>query len=378
MNSTRQSMAITSECFKGKIMNEDQLEQHCLEWFRANSWEIEYGPDIAPDSNRPERSYYREVILKRYLQESLEKINPHLPFNAIEQAIALVLKSGSLDLITNNRAFHRLLLEGVPVEYRKDDEIVQNYAFLIDFENIANNRFLAVNQFTIQGTKRSRRLDVVCFINGLPIAVLELKSPDDENADIWDAFNQLQTYKDEISDLFVFNEALVVSDGYNARIGALSANQERFAPWRAVKNEDDKPLLEWQLETLVRGFFDRELLLDYIRYFVLFENDGGVIIKKIAGYHQFHAVREAVKATVIAAQEIQGVAEKRANYGDEVVPGSKKAGVVWHTQGSGKSISMCFYAGKLLQQPEMNNPTLLVVTDRNDLDGQLFQTFSNA
>ncbi len=177
----------------------------------------------------------------------------------------------------------------------------------------------------------------------------------------------------------MFNEALVVSDGYNARIGALTANQERFAPWRAVKNEDDKPLLEWQLETLVRGFFDRELLLDYIRFFVLFENDSGVIIKKIAGYHQFHAVREAVRATVIAAQEIHGVVkEKRASYGDEVVPGSKKAGVVWHTQGSGKSISMCFYAGKLLQQPEMNNPTLLVVTDRNDLDGQLFQTFSNA
>jgi len=359
-------------------MNEDELEQHCLEWFRANSWEVEYGPDIAPDSDKPERRDYHEVILKRYLQESLEKINPHLPFNAIEQAIALVLKPESLDLTTNNHAFHRLLLEGVPVEYRKDDETIQDRAFLIDFENIANNSFLAVNQFTIQGTKRPRRLDVVCFINGLPIAVLELKSPDDENVDIWDAFNQLQTYKDEISDLFVFNEALVVSDGYNARIGALTANQERFSPWRAVKNENDKPLLEWQLETLVRGFFDREMLLDYIRFFVLFENDGGAIIKKIAGYHQFHAVREAVKATIIAAQEPKGVAEKRAKYGDEVVPGSKKAGVVWHTQGSGKSISMCCYAGKLLQQPEMNNPTLLVVTDRNDLDGQLFQTFSNA
>jgi len=359
-------------------MNEDQLEQHCLEWFRANSWEVEYGPKIDPESDKPERSDYREVTLKRYLKESLEKINPHLSFNAIEQAIALVLKPESLDLITNNRAFHRLLLEGVPVEYRKDDETIHDRAFLIDFENIANNSFLAVNQFTIQGTKRPRRLDVACFINGLPIAVLELKSPNDENADIWSAFNQLQTYKDEISDLFVFNEALVVSDGYNARIGALTANQERFSPWRAVKNEDDKPLLEWQLETLVRGFFDRELLLDYIRFFVLFENDGGVLYKKIAGYHQFHAVREAVRATIIAAQEIRGVAEKRASYGDEVVSGSKKAGVVWHTQGSGKSISMCCYAGKLLQQAEMNNPTLLVVTDRNDLDGQLFQTFSNA
>jgi len=359
-------------------MKEDGLEDLCLEWFRNNSWEVEYGPDIAPDSDKPERRDYREVALKHYLQESLEKINPHLPFNAIEQAIAIVLNPESLDLITNNRAFHRLLLEGVPVEYRKDDETIHDRAFLIDFENITNNRFLAVNQFTIQGTKQPRRPDVVCFINGLPIAVLELKSPNDENTDIWDAFNQLQTYKDEISDLFVFNEALVVSDGYNARIGALTANQERFSPWRAIKNEDDKPLLEWQLETLVRGFFDREMLLDYIRFFVLFENDGGAIIKKIAGYHQFHAVREAVRATIIAAQEPKGVAEKRAKYGDEVVPGSKKAGVVWHTQGSGKSISMCCYAGKLLQQPEMNNPTLLVVTDRNDLDGQLFQTFSNA
>ncbi|AKB24822.1 Type I restriction-modification system, restriction subunit R [Methanosarcina sp. MTP4] len=359
-------------------MNEDQLEQLCLDWFHENSWDVLYGPDIAPDSDKPERSDYHKVVLNRYLQEALERINPHLPKSSIEQAVALVLKSDSLDLKTNNHAFHRLLLEGVPIEHRKDEKTIYDRAFLIDFENLTNNRFLAVNQFTIQGTKQPRRPDIVCFINGLPIAVLELKSPKDENVDIWDAFNQLQTYKDEISDLFVFNEALVISDGYNARVGALTANQERFSPWRAVKNEDDKPLLEWQLETLVRGFFDREMLLDYIRFFVLFENDGGAIIKKIAGYHQFHAVREAVRVTIIAAQESLGVAEKRASFGDEVVPGSKKAGVVWHTQGSGKSISMCCYVGKLLQQPEMNNPTIVVVTDRNDLDGQLFQTFSNA
>jgi type I restriction enzyme R subunit len=361
-------------------MNEDELEQLCLEWFRDNSWDVLYGPDIAPDSSNPERSDYHEVVLKRYLHEALVRINPHLPESAIAQAVTAVLKPDSLDQTINNRASHRLLLEGVAVEYRKDDRIIHDHAFLIDFENLANNRFLAVNQFTIQGTKQPRRPDIVCFINGLPIAVLELKSPNDENADIWSAFNQLQTYKNEINDLFVFNEALVVSDGYNARIGSLTANRERFSPWRAIKHEGDKPLLECQLETMVRGFFDRELLLDYIRFFVLFETDGEVIIKKIAGYHQFHAVRAAVNTTLIASKipdEHMGY-DARATYGKEVVPGSKKAGVFWHTQGSGKSISMCCYTGKLLQQPAMNNPTILVVTDRNDLDGQLFGTFSNA
>ncbi|HJH31560.1 MAG TPA: type I restriction endonuclease subunit R [Methanosarcinaceae archaeon] len=361
-------------------MNEDELEQLCLNWFRDNSWDIAYGPDIAPDSANPERSDYHEVVLKRYLRKALIRINPHMPESAIEQAMAMVLKPDSPDLTINNRASHRLLLEGVPVEYRNDNKTIHDHAFLIDFENLANNRFVAVNQFTIQGTKQPRRPDIVCFINGLPIAVLELKSPNDENTDIWDAFNQLQTYKNEVCDLFMFNEALVVSDGYNARIGSLTANPERFSPWRVIKHEDDRPLLEWQLETLVRGFFDRQLLLDFIRFFVLFETDGEIITKKIAGYHQFHAVREAVNATLIAAKmpDEHMAYDARATYGKEVEPGSKKAGVFWHTQGSGKSISMCCYAGKLLQQPAMNNPTIIVVTDRNDLDGQLFRTFSNA
>ena len=370
-------------------MNEEQLENLCLDWFREGGWDVLHGPYIAPDSDNPMRNDYAQVVLDGQLRAAFETINKHLPAAQIdhcfEQFKAIVLKPESLDLITNNRAFHRLLLEGVPVEYKKDDgesstggEPVAEHAFIIDFDNLNNNAFSVVNQFTITGTKQPRRPDVICFINGLPIAVLELKSPSDENADIWDAFNQLQTYKDEISDLFIFNEALVVSDGYTARVGSLTANQERFMPWRTIKNENNKPLLEWQLETMVRGFFDRELLLDYIRFFVLFETDGEAIIKKIAGYHQFHAVREAVKATVIAAQPVDGVSEKRATNADEVVPGSKKAGVVWHTQGSGKSISMCCYAGMLLQQKAMNNPTLIVVTDRNDLDGQLFATFSNA
>ena len=360
-------------------MTEEQLEQLCLEWFAETGWVLAHGPDLAPDGPTPERADYRQVLLLADLEAALHRINAHLPVSAIEQVVAVVRKPESLDSVISNRAFHRLLLDGVPVEYKRDDETIHDRAFLIDFGDIKANRFRAINQFTIEGSKQLRRPDIICFINGLPLVVLELKSPNDENVDIWDAFNQIQTYKDEITDLFACNEALIISDGYNARVGSLTANQERYLPWRTIKDEDDKPLLDWQLETMVRGFFDRELFLDYIRYFVIFETDADRLIKKIAGYHQFHAVREAVKATVIASQQRhQGIAEKRATYGDRVVPGSKKAGVVWHTQGSGKSISMCCYAGKLLQQPEMNNPTLIVVTDRNDLDGQLFATFSSA
>ncbi|WP_027949578.1 type I restriction endonuclease subunit R [Haliea salexigens] len=361
-------------------MTEDQLEQLCLEWFAEGGWEIAHGLDLAPDGPAPERADYRQVLLLADLEAAIRRINPHLPDSAIEQVVAQVRKPESLGTVVSNRAFHRLLLDGVPVEYKRDDEVVHDHAFVIDFGHPDANRFRAINQFTIEGSKQLRRPDILAFINGLPLAVLELKSPKAENVDIWDAFNQIQTYKDEVPDLFAFNEALVVSDGYNARVGSLTSNQERFMPWRTLKSEDDKPLLEWQLETLVHGFFDRELFLDYIRYFVIFETDSDKLVKKIAGYHQFHAVREAVRATVIAARQPEKnvQADKRAAYADDVVPGSKKAGVVWHTQGSGKSISMCCYAGKLLQQPEMNNPTLIVVTDRNDLDGQLFATFSAA
>lgn len=349
-------------------MNETQLENLCLDWFSENGWDVVHGVDIAPDSSNPLRKDYKQVLIEADLQTAFERLNPHLPVGCFEQVLQKLSKPESLDLITNNRAFHHMLLEGVPVSYKKEDDWVNDHAFLVDFNHVQQNRFVAINQFTIQGTKQPRRPDIICFINGIPFAVLELKSPTDENADIWDAFNQLQTYKEEVSDLFVFNEALVVSDGITARVGSLTASQERFLPWRTIKNEDDKPQLEWELETVIRGFFDRGLFLDYIRFFVLFETDGGsqqaagATIKKIAGYHQFHAVREAVQSTIAAANPT----------------GDKKAGVVWHTQGSGKSISMCCYAGKLLQQPAMQNPTLLIVTDRNDLDGQLFETFSQA
>jgi len=366
-------------------ITEDQLEHLCLDWFKSIGYDYVCGYDIAPDGDSPERIDHRQIVLFDRLLSQLQKINPHIPVSVLETVSQQIAKPDTPILIKSNNAFHRLLLEGVKVEFKDGDKSKTDYVQLVDFTNVDNNQFLVVNQYTITGSKGNRRPDVIVFINGLPLAVIELKNPADESADIWSAYQQLQTYKDEVSDLFTFNEALVVSDGLNARVGSLTANKERFLPWRTIEHEDDKPVFEYRLETLVKGFFKPELFLDYIHYFILFENPaagafeqgGDTLIKKIAGYHQFHAVREAVKATVIAAQK-DGAAEKRAEYADKVEPGSGKAGVVWHTQGSGKSISMVCYAGKLLAQPEMNNPTIVVVTDRNDLDGQLFNTFSMA
>ncbi|EIC5073734.1 type I restriction endonuclease subunit R [Vibrio parahaemolyticus] len=364
------------------MITEDQLEQQCLDWFKELGYQYQNGYNIAPDGDTPERENYQQVTLQARLVSALETLNPNVPSDTLIEVAKTVATPQTPVLIKNNKLFHQYLIEGVPVEYSvmEHDQWVTKHTHvrLIDFDDRENNEFLVVNQFTITGTKVNRRPDVIVFINGLPMAVIELKNPADDHADIWNAYNQIQTYKEEIADLFVFNEALVISDGWTARVGSLTANKERFLPWKTIESEDDKPLLEFQLETMVRGFFKPELLLDYIRYFVLFENDSDKIIKKIAGYHQFHAVRAAVKATVTAATTSDQITEPRANYANTVVPGSKKAGVVWHTQGSGKSISMVCYASKLLQQPEMNNPTLVVVTDRNDLDGQLFNTFTMA
>lgn len=359
------------------MITEDQLEQLCLDWFKSIGYDYVCGYDIAPDGGSPERTDYRQVVLFDRLLNQLKVINPHIPASVLEMVSQQIAKPEALVLIKNNKVFHRLLLEGVKVSYKDDGKDITDYVALVDFSEATNNQFLVVNQYTITGSKGNRRPDVIVFVNGLPLAVIELKNPADKSADIWSAYQQLQTYKDEVSDLFTFNEALIISDGLNARVGSLTANKERFLPWRTIANEDDKPQFEYRLQTLVQGFFKPDLFLDYLHYFILFEQDGDALIKKIAGYHQFHAVREAVKATVIASQQ-QGVAEKRADYADKVEPGSGKAGVVWHTQGSGKSISMVCYAGKLLAQPEMNNPTIVVVTDRNDLDGQLFNTFGMA
>jgi len=343
------------------MINEDQVEQLAIEWFEELGYEYLNGYDISPDSDNPLRKNYQEVLLESRLQTALIKLNPSLPITAIEEAIDILKKPQHSSLIQNNQEFHKTMLNGIDIEIKKDDETIGEKVKLIDFHEANNNDFLVVNQYTIKGTKTNRRPDIIVFINGIPISVIELKNPADENADIYKAYNQIQTYKDELEDLFVYNEALVISDGIHARVGSLTATQERYMYWRTIKNETDKPILEYELETMIRGFFDKEMFLDYISNFVLFEDDGKNIIKKIAGYHQYHAVKEAVDSVIEASTN-----------------GSRKGGVVWHTQGSGKSISMACFAGKLTKQPAMKNPTLLIVTDRNDLDGQLFSTFSNA
>jgi len=361
-------------------MVESDLEQLALTWFQDTGWDYRAGPDIAPDSDSPQRTDYRQVLLQGELREALARLNPQIPAAVLDGVAHQLGKPDHPSLIQSNRAFHEALVSGVPVEVEIDGERRGDRVVLVDFDTPERNRFLVVNQFTVQGSKQPRRPDLVCFINGLPIAVIELKNLAAEQVGIKDAFHQLQTYKDELADLFVTNEALVASDGLQARVGSLTASFERFLPWRTVKNENDRPLLEYELEKVVRGFFAPALLLDYLRYFVLFEMADGQVVKKIAAYHQFHAVRAAVKAAVIAAtQPTANMAQEQwATYAERVKPGSRMGGIVWHTQGSGKSISMVCFAAKLMQQPEMHNPTLVVVTDRNDLDGQLFQTFVGA
>lgn len=362
------------------MINEEKLESLALSWFQDTGYNYIHGKEIAPESITPYRSDYKEVILLNECISSLKNINPDIPSDKLEEVIRLVKNTIGANTVYKNKAIHAYLRDGIKVEFEINAEKKQDLVYLIDFKSPKNNSFLVVNQFAIVGEKHTRRPDIVVFVNGFPLAVVELKNPADEETDIWDAYNQIQTYKQDIEDLFLFNEALVISDGITARIGSLTANKERFQPWRTISDQNDRPLVSFELENVIKGFFNPELFLDYIRYFILFEQDGNNLYKKIAAYHQFHAVREAVKATIVAAnvQELSMVEEPRANYANEVVPGSKKAGVIWHTQGSGKSISMVCYAGKLLQQPQMQSPTIVVVTDRSDLDGQLFKTFSQS
>jgi type I restriction enzyme R subunit len=343
-------------------LTESVFEAAALAWFDELGYVVKNGMEIAPGELEAERESFSQVILTERLRERLTIINPAIPAAAIEDAIQQVLNPNLPSLIQSNRQFHRWLRDGVKVEFQREGETVGDFVRLFDFDNPDNNDWTAINQFTVKGPHHTRRPDIIIFINGLPIAVLELKNPADEHADIWKAFDQLQTYKEQIPDLFITNELLVIADSVTARVGSLTADKEWFMQWRTIDGKDLDPLGKLrEAETLIRGLFRRDLLLDFLRNFILFEDDGEVV-KKIAGYHQFHAVRKAVASTIRAASP----------------EGDKKIGVVWHTQGSGKSISMCFYAGKIITAPEMKNPTLVVVTDRNDLDGQLFATFSQA
>src|ERR1035437_7130657 len=340
---------------------ESVVEQAALAWLESLDYTILSGPDIAPGELQAERDEYRQVVLERRLHEALQRLNPQMPIDVLEGAFRKLTRPDSPSLVANNHTVHQYLVEGVPVEYeRSDTSIGGDFARVLDYDNPANNDFLAVHQFTIVEDHHERRPDIVLFVNGLPLAVVELKNAVGD-ATIWSAFNQLQTYKQEIPSLFAFNEALVISDGIQARIGTLTADREWFLPWRTIEGEELADARLPQLQVVLEGLFEKRRFLDLIRHFIVFEDTcGGTLSKKMAGYHQYHAVNLALESTLRAAG----------------ARGDKRVGVVWHTQGSGKSLTMVFYAGRVVLHPAMENPTLVVITDRNDLDDQLFGTFA--
>ncbi|OOF87866.1 restriction endonuclease subunit R [Rodentibacter ratti] len=347
------------------MLNENDIEQLTLSRLQKLGWEYRFGKDLPVSEGEFARGDLGGVVFVEILREAVKKLNPQLPESAVDFVVKFVTKGDISELVGRNQAFYKMLRDGVKVEYQQNGEQKFNVARLVDFEHWANNRFVMVNQLEIRSRKGGKRIpDIIGFVNGVPLVVFELKNPLRESADLLQAFNQLQTYKDEIADLFVYNQALIISDGLNARLGSLSADFQRFTPWKVVDEKNQSQRLDFgdELQNLLNGLLTPQKLLDYVRYFVLFERaSNGALIKKIAAYHQYYGVNEAVDSTLFATSE----------------QGDKRIGVMWHTQGSGKSISMLFYAGKLLSQPELKNPTILVVTDRNDLDGQLFQTFSS-
>jgi len=353
-------------------LDEAQLEIATVDYLREMGYDYVHGPKIAPDGEAPEREDYRQVVLVDRLRDALLRINPEVPAEAIEEAMRMVTRPESPSLVINNRAFHRLLTDGVDVSWREEDGERHGKVWLVEQDpaKVDDNEFLAVNQFTVmedlsavpgaaQAGKKTRRPDVVVFVNGLPLAVIELKNPADETTTVRHAYNQLQTYKGEIPGLFVYNELLVISDGFAAQAGTLTSGWDRFMRWRTIDGTSLAPTGSVQLEVLLKGIFEKQRFLDYALNFVTFEDDGKEIAKKAAAYHQYWAVNKAVDCTVEASHP----------------RGDRRIGVVWHTQGSGKSLSMAFYAGKIIKHPGMENPTLVVITDRNDLDDQLSDTF---
>ncbi len=340
---------------------ESHVEDAALHWFKGLGYEVRHGPDIAPDGPHPERSRYGDVVLPGRLRAALQRLNPHLPADTLEAVFRKVHQTETPSLIEENRRLHRMMVEGVDIELQREDgSIGGDKARLIDFAHPERNNWLAVNQFTVIEHQNNRRPDIVIFVNGLPVAVLELKNPGDENATLEGAFNQLQTYKQQIPSLFRTNAVLVTADGLQARIGSLTADLERFMPWRTVDGETLAPKGTPQMGTLIEGVFGKSRLLPLMRDFTVFGDTGSGLVKIVAGYHQLHAVGHAVESTLAAT----------------LPEGDRRIGVIWHTQGSGKSLLMAFYAGQIIAHPAMQNPTLVVITDRNDLDDQLFGTFS--
>ncbi len=339
---------------------ESEVEEVALSWFEELGYEVAFGPDLGPGGSFQERDKWSDVVLVGRLRSAVARLNPSISADAQEEAVRRVLHRESPSLVLENQRLHDLLVEGLPVESRAaDGSLAHHVVKFVNFEDVGANEFLAVNQFTVEEGDHVRRPDVVVFVNGLPLAVLELKNPASENATVRDAFRQLQTYKLQIPSLFVFNEVLVGSDGLEARVGSLTADWERFVQWKTVDGKNLAPSNIPQLDVLLRGVFEPGRFLRLIRHFVVFEATGGEPLKKLAAYHQFHAVEQAVEETLRASAP----------------GGDRRVGVVWHTQGSGKSLTMVFYAGRIVVEPAMNNLTLVVVTDRNDLDGQLYGVF---
>jgi len=365
---------------------ESVVEDATLAWLEGLGYAVLHGPEIAAGEPAAERSdpNYREVVLERRLRQALGHLNPDLPAEALEDAYRKLTRSDAPSLVERNRAVHRMLVNGVTVEYRRPDgSIAGAQARVLDFDQPGNNDWLAVNQFTVAEGQHMRRPDVVLFVNGLPLAVIELKNPADENATIGSAYQQLQTYQAQIPSLFTTNATLIVSDGVQARIGTLGSGKEWFKPWRTITGREDAAAKLAELQVMLEGVFEKRRFLDLIRHFIVFEDEGGgKLIKKMAGYHQFHAVNVAVEETLRAARraaehraaDVLGQYKSAHQPGGE--PGDRRVGVVWHTQGSGKSLTMAFYAGRVILHPTMENPTIVVLTDRNDLDDQLFGTFA--
>jgi len=342
-----------------KAMTESEVEEAAIEILTELGYDYVFGPDISPDGLNPERKSYDEVVLVDRLRSSIDELNPKLPNDAKEDAIKKVLRTLAPDQITTNEMFHYMLVNGVDVEYRNQEgRIVGTKVWLIDFDNPDNNRFLAINQLSVIEQNHSRRPDIVLFINGLPLVLIELKNPADEEATVKTAYDQIQTYKAEIPSLLKYNELILASDGSDAKAGSLTSPWEWMLPWKTIDGETKAPDALPQLEMILQGMCNKKVLLDLIQNFTVFEKEEKGTKKKIAAYHQYHAVNKAVLSTLKASSP----------------KGDKRCGVVWHTQGSGKSLSMVFFTGKVVLS--MNNPTIVVLTDRNDLDDQLYGTFT--